>query len=346
MTISELSSKGPIILGIESSCDETSAAVSVGNKILANVISSQKVHEAYGGVVPELASRAHQQQIVPVVNQALIEAKVQKKDLDAIAYTNGPGLMGSLLVGASFAKSMAMALGIPTIEVNHMQAHILAHFCYREEHGNTGGPEFPFLCLTVSGGHTQIILVEGFSSMKVLGETLDDAAGEAFDKIAKILGLPYPGGPLIDKKSVRGNPKAYHFPHPKVDGLNFSFSGLKTSVLYFIQKQELQNPSFLLTHLDDLCASVQSTIVDVLMEKLKAAVDMVGIKRVAISGGVAANSGLRAALMNQKDWKVYIPALEFCTDNAGMVAVAGAVKFRNAELGALDASPFARFIGL
>ncbi|MGR6087069.1 MAG: tRNA (adenosine(37)-N6)-threonylcarbamoyltransferase complex transferase subunit TsaD [Arcticibacter sp.] len=346
MTISDLNSDSPIILGIESSCDETSAAVSLGNKILANVISSQKVHEAYGGVVPELASRAHQQQIVPVVNQALIEAKVQKKDLDAIAYTNGPGLMGSLLVGASFAKSMAMALGIPTVEVNHMQAHILAHFCFREGKADSTVPEFPFLCLTVSGGHTQIILVEDFNSMKVLGETLDDAAGEAFDKIAKILGLPYPGGPLIDKKSSQGNPQAFPFPHPKVDGLNFSFSGLKTSVLYFLQKQELHNPSFLLTHVDDLCASVQNTIVGILMEKLKIAVDMVGIKRVAISGGVAANSGLRAALLAQKDWKVYIPALEFCTDNAGMVAVAGSIKYRNAELGTLNASPFARFIGL
>lgn len=346
MTVSNINSDSPIILGIESSCDETSAAVSLGNKILANVISSQKVHGAYGGVVPELASRAHQQQIVPVVNQALIEAKVQKKDLDAIAYTNGPGLMGSLLVGASFAKSMAMALGIPTIEVNHMQAHILAHFCFRDGQDDFTGPEFPFLCLTVSGGHTQIILVEDFNSMKVLGETLDDAAGEAFDKIAKILGLPYPGGPLIDKYSLRGNPNAFTFPHPRVEGLNFSFSGLKTSVLYFLQKQESQNPSFLLTHLDDLCASVQNTIVGILMEKLRNAVELVGIKRVAISGGVAANSGLRDAILAQKDWKVYIPAIEFCTDNAGMVAVTGAIKYRNSELGSPTTSPFARFIGL
>lgn len=346
MKISDFNSDPPLILGIESSCDETSAAVSLGNKILANVISSQKVHESYGGVVPELASRAHQQQIVPVVNQALMEAKVQKKDLNAIAYTNGPGLMGSLLVGASFAKSMAMALGVPTIEVNHMQAHILAHFCFREGQSGVTVPEFPFLCLTVSGGHTQIILVEGFNSMKVLGETLDDAAGEAFDKIAKILGLPYPGGPLIDKKSANGNPKAFPFPHPKVDGLNFSFSGLKTSVLYFLQKKEVQSPSFLLTHLDDLCASVQSTIVSVLMEKTKLAVELTGIKRVAISGGVAANSGLRSALLAQTEWDVYIPAFEFCTDNAGMVAVAGAIKYGNAEFGTLGASPFARFIGL
>ncbi|MFM7823041.1 MAG: tRNA (adenosine(37)-N6)-threonylcarbamoyltransferase complex transferase subunit TsaD [Bacteroidota bacterium] len=346
MKIADFNTEQPLILGIESSCDETSAAVSLGNKILANVISSQKVHETYGGVVPELASRAHQQQIVPVVNQALIEAKVQKKDLNAIAYTNGPGLMGSLLVGASFAKSMAMALGIPTIEVNHMQAHILAHFCFRDGQSDYNPPEFPFLCLTVSGGHTQIILVEGFNSMKVLGETLDDAAGEAFDKIAKILGLPYPGGPLIDKKSAHGNPKAFQFPHPKVDGLNFSFSGLKTSVLYFIQKQEAQNPTFLLTHLDDLCASVQNTIVSVLMEKLKIPSELTGIKRVAISGGVAANSALRASLLKQTEWEVYIPAMEFCTDNAGMIAVSGAIKYRNAEIGTLNASPFARFIGL
>jgi len=342
---SNLVSNQPVILAIESSCDETSAAVSIGNKIIANVIASQKVHESFGGVVPELASRAHQQQIVPVVNQALMEAKVQKNDLDAIAYTNGPGLMGSLLVGASFAKSFAMSLGIPTLEVNHMHAHVLAHFCVREGQKQVS-PPFPFLCLTVSGGHTQIILVEGFFKMKVLGQTTDDAAGEAFDKIAKLLGLPYPGGPLVDHYARLGNPSAFKFPHPKVDGFDFSFSGLKTAVLYFLQRELQSDASFLQTRLNDICASVQNTIVEILIHKLELAVHDTGISHVAISGGVAANSGLRKAIEAKIGWHTYIPPMEFCTDNAGMIAAVGALKFMESDFGDLGATPFARFSGL
>jgi N6-L-threonylcarbamoyladenine synthase len=338
-------SNQPVVLAIESSCDETSAAVSIGNKIMANVIASQKVHASYGGVVPELASRAHQQQIVPVVNQALMEANVQKNDLDAIAYTNGPGLMGSLLVGASFAKSFAWSLGIPTIEVNHMQAHVLAHFCFREGMIKDF-PTFPFICLTVSGGHTQIILVDDYFSMKVLGQTNDDAAGEAFDKIAKVLGLPYPGGPLVDKFAQIGNDRAFCFPHPKVEGLDFSFSGLKTAVLYFVQREMQSDPSFLSSRLNDVCASVQKTIVDILMQKLEMAVLATGVNRVAISGGVAANTGLRKAIELKREWHSFIPSMEFCTDNAGMIAVVGAMKFKKSEFGHMNSSPYARFQGL
>lgn len=317
-----LGSAAPLILGIESSCDETSAAVSLGDNILANVIASQKIHESYGGVVPELASRAHQQEIIPVVNQALTEANVQKNQLNAIAYCNGPGLMGSLLVGASFSKSFAYALGIPTLEVNHMQAHVMSHFAHRTE-DQKQVPEFPFLCLTVSGGHTQIVLVESFSKMVVMGQTQDDAAGEAFDKIAKYLGLPYPGGPMIDRLAKEGNPKAFTFPHPKAPNLDFSFSGLKTAVLYFYQKELAKDPSFLSNRLPDLCASVQNTIIEILLDKLESASKATGLSRIAIAGGVAANSGLRKALKEKSEWNVFIPPFEFCTDNAGMVAVAG-----------------------
>ncbi len=332
----------PLILGIESSCDETSAAVIRGNKILANVISSQRIHDSFGGVVPELASRAHQQQIVHVVNQALNEAKVQKKDLHAVAYTNGPGLMGSLLVGSSFAKSFAYSLGIPTIEVNHMHAHIMAHFGTRDGI-DTRFPEFPFLCLTVSGGHTQILLVESYLKVTVLGETQDDAVGEAFDKIAKYIGLPYPGGPLVDKLAKDGDPQAFRFPKPKVPGYGFSFSGLKTSVLYFIQKQLALEPDFLELKKSDLCASVQKTIVDILMDKLKLASNNTNVNRVALAGGVAANSSLRTAVSSERGWTTFIPPMELCTDNAAMVALAGYYKWQNSKLGRLDSSPFARF---
>lgn len=340
-----MATSSPLILGIESSCDETSAAVVCGNKILANVIASQRIHDSFGGVVPELASRAHQQQIVHVVNQALNEAKVQKKDLQAIAYTNGPGLMGSLLVGSSFSKAFAYSLGVPTVEVNHMHAHIMAHFGCREG-VEARFPEFPFLCLTVSGGHTQILMVESHLQAKVLGETQDDAAGEAFDKIAKYIGLPYPGGPLIDKHAKNGNGQAFKFTRPRVPGYGFSFSGLKTAVLYFIQKETATNPGFLESRLDDLCASIQKTIVDILMEKLTLASMDTGIRVIALSGGVAANSGLRAAVASESNWTTHIPPMELCTDNAAMVALAGYYHWRENHLGKLDSSPYARSVGL
>ncbi len=336
------------ILAIESSCDETSAAVSNKGKILANVIAGQKVHEAYGGVVPELASRAHQQNIIPVVDQALKEANVAKNDLQAVAFTNGPGLMGSLLVGTSFAKSFALALGIPIIEVNHMQAHILALFASREDEG-VEYPEFPFLCLTVSGGHTQIVKVHDHLEMEVLGQTLDDAAGEAFDKIAKILGLPYPGGPLIDKMAVKGDPARFKFPVTRLSGLNFSFSGLKTAVLYFIQKQLSIDPEFIDKNLADLCASVQHTIVESLVIKLIEAAESEGIEHIGIAGGVSANSGLRSRLQAEakgRGWKLFIPPFEFCTDNAAMIAVTGYYKYLNKQFSTQDSAPFARFSGM
>lgn len=315
------------ILAIESSCDDTSAAVLHNNKKLSNVIATQKIHEAFGGVVPELASRAHQQNIVPAVHQALAEANIDKKLLSAIAFTRGPGLLGSLLVGTSFAKSLALGLNIPLIEVNHMQAHILSHFI-EEEEMNT--PEFPFIALTISGGHTQIVLVKNYFDMEVLGETLDDAVGEAFDKSAKILGLPYPGGPLIDKYAQLGNPLAYPFPKPRVKGLNFSFSGLKTSILYFINREVQKNPSFVEENRNDICASIQYTIVNILMEKLEKAVKMVGVKEVAIGGGVSANSAIRKALVEREKtlgWKSYIPKFEYCTDNAAMIGIVGYLKY-------------------
>ncbi|MAD97229.1 MAG: tRNA (adenosine(37)-N6)-threonylcarbamoyltransferase complex transferase subunit TsaD [Flavobacteriaceae bacterium] len=311
------------ILAIESSCDDTSAAVLENNIVLSNIIANQEVHAQYGGVVPELASRAHQQNIVPVVAQALERAGITKEQLSAVAYTKGPGLMGSLLVGTSFAKSMALALDIPLLAVNHMQAHIMAHFIKDE---NQIAPSFPFLCLTISGGHTQIVKITEDLTFEVLGETIDDAVGEAYDKSAKLLGLPYPGGPLIDKYAKKGNPKAFPFSKPKVKGLDFSFSGLKTAILYFIQKKERENPDFIKENLHDICASIQFTIAEILMDKLKMAVKETGIKEVAIAGGVSANSEIRKRLKlasrNYK-WNTYIPKFEFTTDNAAMIGISG-----------------------
>ena len=315
------------ILAIESSCDDTAAAILQNDKVLSNVVANQLIHNQYGGVVPELASRAHQQNIVPVVDAALRKANIRKEQLSAIAFTQGPGLMGSLLVGSSFAKSMAIALQIPLIAVNHMQAHVLAHFI--DEVGFEK-PTFPFLALTISGGHTQIIKVDNFFEMTVIGETTDDAVGEAFDKSAKILGLPYPGGPLIDKYAQLGNPKAFAFTKPKVPGLNFSFSGLKTAILYFIQKKKLDNPNFVDENLNDICASIQYTIIEILLDKLKLAVKETGIKQIAIGGGVSANSGIRNTLKeteNKYGWKTFVPKFEYTTDNAAMIGIVGYQKF-------------------
>ncbi len=337
-----------LILGIESSCDETSAAVTLNDKVLSNVIAGQKIHELYGGVVPELASRAHQKNIVPVVDQALKQAKVSKNDLNAVAFTSGPGLIGSLIVGVSFSKAFALALNVPVIEVNHMQAHVIAHFAKKNNAENFSAPQFPFLCLTVSGGHTQIVLVKDFFKMEIIGQTTDDAAGEAFDKIAKIIGLPYPGGPLIDKFAADGNPHAFKFPHPRTQNLDFSFSGLKTSVLYFLQREKQKNPDFIEQHKNDLCASVQFTIVSILTEKLQKASAQTGIKEIAIAGGVSANSGLRNALAEMKmkeDWNIFIPPFEYCTDNAAMIAVTGYFKFLKKDFASQDVSPSARFTG-
>lgn len=319
------------ILGIESSCDDTSAAVICNGKVLSNVVANQEVHSKYGGVVPELASRAHQQNIVPVVQQALEKAGIQKEKLTAIAFTRGPGLMGSLLVGTSFAKSLALGLDIPLIDVNHMQAHILAHFIVEE---GTNIPPFPFICLTISGGHTQIVKVSDHFKMEILGETIDDAVGEAFDKSAKILGLPYPGGPLIDKHAQLGDPKAYAFTKPKVGDMDFSFSGLKTGILYFIQKQQRINPNFIAENLNDICASIQHTIVEILMDKLKNAVKHSGIKHIAIAGGVSANSEIRRRLKTANKyfgWTTYVPKFEYTTDNAAMIAITGYLKYLNKE---------------
>jgi N6-L-threonylcarbamoyladenine synthase len=327
------------ILGIESSCDETSVAVCVNGEIRSNIIATQAVHQHYGGVVPELASRAHQQNIVPAVQEALSTAKISKNELSAIAFTRGPGLLGSLLVGTSFAKGFALAKNLPLIEVNHMQAHILAHFIDNPK------PSFPFLCLTVSGGHTQIVLVKNYFDMEVLGSTIDDAAGEAFDKTAKILGLPYPGGPLVDKYAQAGNPQAFTFPEPQIPDLNFSFSGLKTSILYFINKGVQQNPNFIQEHLEDICASVQNRIITILLAKLTKAAKLYGISQVAIAGGVSANSGLRKALQDlaeQQNWEVFIPKFEYCTDNAAMIAIAGYYKFLAADFVGQDVAPLAR----
>jgi len=328
-----------IILAIESSCDETSVAVCNNGKITANVIANQTIHENYGGVIPELASRVHQQNIVPAVQQALSIAKVNKNELNGVAFTQGPGLLGSLLVGVSFAKSFALALNLPLISVNHMQAHILAHFIDEPK------PKFPFLCLTVSGGHTQIVLVKDYFDMEIVGETLDDAAGEAFDKTAKILNLPYPGGPLIDKHAQQGNPLAFKFPEPQIQGLNYSFSGFKTAILYFIRDRQKENPLFVEENLADICASVQYSIINILMNKLKKAAKHYNIKEIAIAGGVSANSGLRNTLSEMKDslgWNVYIPAFQYCTDNAGMIAIAGYQKLLAGDFVEQDISPMAR----
>lgn len=338
-----MASQNIYILAIESSCDDTAAAVLLNDKLLSNIVATQEVHQKYGGVVPELASRAHQQNIVPVIHQAIAEANIDKKDVSAIAFTKGPGLMGSLLVGTSFAKSLAMGLNIPLIEVNHMQAHILAHFIAEE---NFSKPNFPFLALTISGGHTQIVRVTNHFEMEVIGQTIDDAVGEAFDKSAKILGFPYPGGPLIDKYSKTGNPKAFKFTKPKVEGLDFSFSGLKTAVLYFIQKQLKENPDFIEQNRDDICASIQYTIVEILMDKLKKAVKQTGIKEIAIGGGVSANSGIRKALMDaQKNygWKTYVPKFEYTTDNAAMIGIVGYYKYLKGDFTDLSVTAQARY---
>jgi len=329
-----------IILGIESSCDETSAAICIDGKIRSNIIANQTIHEKFGGVVPELASRAHQQNIIPAVQQAIQEAKIHKNEIDAVAFTRGPGLLGSLLVGTSFAKAFALAQDIPLIEVNHMQAHILAHFIEEPV------PKFPFLCLTVSGGHTQLVLVRDYFDMVLLGQTLDDAAGEAFDKTAKILGLPYPGGPLIDKYAREGDGKAFEFPKPQIPDLDFSFSGLKTSILYFVQKMERENPDFLQERRNDICASVQSRIVSILLDKLEQAARETQVNYVAIAGGVSANSGLRNALLalgEKLGWNVFIPRFEYCTDNAAMIAIAGYHKYLTGDFASQEVAPLARW---
>lgn len=327
------------ILAIESSCDDSSAAVIINGKLCSNIVASQAIHTKWGGVVPELASRAHQQYIVPVVAEALQKANITKNDLNAIAFTRGPGLLGSLLVGASFAKALAMALDIPLIDVNHMQAHVLAHFIDEPK------PNFPFLCLTVSGGHTQIVMVRSALNMEIIGETQDDAVGEAFDKAAKLLGLPYPGGPLIDKYAKEGNPNRFEFPMVEMQGLNYSFSGIKTAFLYFLQKETKKNVNFVEENLADICASMQNILIKILLQKLRKASREYKIKEIAIAGGVSANSGLRSEIQKLgeiENWNVYIPAFEYCTDNAGMIAMAGHFKAEQGEFCSQEVSPLPR----
>lgn len=327
------------ILAIESSCDDTSASILRDGKILSNCVASQSIHKEYGGVVPEVASRAHQANIVPVVEMAIRKAGVDKKELTAIAFTRGPGLMGSLLVGVSFAKGLALSLDIPMIEVNHIQAHILAHFIDAPQ------PKFPFLCLTVSGGHTQIVLVEDYLSMKILGTTIDDAAGEAFDKTGKLLGLDYPAGPIIDKMAKEGKP-VFEFTEPNIANLDFSFSGLKTNILRFLQKNMRHNSNFIAENLADICASVQSRIVSILLNKLQQAAKETGVKQIAIAGGVSANSGLRAALEQvgtEKGWEVFIPKFEYCTDNAAMIAMTAYYKYQKEDFVGQNIAPLARY---
>lgn len=333
-------SKPVILLGIESSCDETSASICIDGKILSNVTATQAIHEQYGGVIPEIASRIHQQNIIPVVDSAIQNAKIRKNDINAVAFTRGPGLLGALLVGTSFAKSFALALNIPLIDINHMQAHILAHFI------DDPKPSFPFICLTVSGGHTQIVLVKDYFEMEIIGETTDDAAGEAFDKAAKMLGLPYPGGPLIDKYAQVGNSNRFKFTEPQIPKYDFSFSGLKTQILYFLQKEQKNNDAFISENLNDLCASIQERIVSILLNKLERAANDFGINEIAIAGGVSANSGLRNSLQElakKRNWKVYIPAFEYCTDNAAMIAIAGYHKYLKGEFVGQDVAPLARY---
>lgn len=328
-----------IILGIESSCDDTAASICINGKICSNVIANQDVHQNFGGVVPELASRVHQQNIIPAVQQAILTAKVRKNAVNAVAFTRGPGLLGSLLVGSSFSKSFALALNIPLIEVNHMQAHIMAHFI------DDPKPEFPFLCLTVSGGHTQIVLVKDYFDMKIIGQTIDDAAGEAFDKSAKMLGLPYPGGPLIDKFAQDGDFMAFKFPEPQVPGLNFSFSGLKTSILYFLRDRIKEDPDFVEKNINDICASIQYRIITILLGKVKQAAKEYGINQIAMAGGVSANSGLRKLFTEAGEkytWKIFIPRFEYCTDNAAMIAIAGHHKFLKGDFVNQDVAPLAR----
>ena len=334
----------PIILGIESSCDDTSAAVLVGHKLLSNVIASQAVHTAYGGVVPELASRAHEQNIVPVVSEAIRRAGITAQDIDAIAFTRGPGLLGSLLVGTNFAKGLALSLGIPMVEVNHLHAHVLAHFIEEdgEEHQS---PEFPFLCLLVSGGNSQIILVRSASDMTIIGQTIDDAAGEAFDKCAKVMGLGYPGGPVVNRLANEGNPKAFAFSKPNVPGYDYSFSGLKTSFLDTLRDELEKNPNVIEDRKADLCASLQATVIDILMKKLRQAAKDLGIRQVAVAGGVSANTGLREAFHDHArryGWQVFIPKFAYTTDNAAMVAMNGYFSFVEGKRTELDAVPFAR----
>ncbi|MDL2323182.1 tRNA (adenosine(37)-N6)-threonylcarbamoyltransferase complex transferase subunit TsaD [Bacteroidales bacterium OttesenSCG-928-A17] len=334
------------ILGIESSCDDTSAAIIQDGVMLSNIIAGQKVHEAYGGVVPELASRAHQQNIIPVVDQALKQAGIDKKQLSAIAFTRGPGLLGSLLVGTSFAKGLATALEIPIIEVNHLQAHVLAHFI-KQDTNDTNQPEFPFLCLLVSGGNSQIILVRSWNDMEVIGQTIDDAAGEAFDKCAKVMGLGYPGGPVVDRLANQGNPDAFKLNKPHISDYNYSFSGLKTSFLYLLRDHLKENPNFIEENKEDLCASLQATIIDILMQKLRKASKDLKIKEVAVAGGVSANSGLRKAFEEHAvkyGWKIHIPPFSFTTDNAAMVAMSGYFKYLNGEFAEMDCVPFSRVI--
>jgi N6-L-threonylcarbamoyladenine synthase len=330
-----------IILGIESSCDETSASVCIDGKILSNVTATQAIHEQYGGVIPEIASRIHQQNIIPVIDTAIKNAKISKNDINAVAFTRGPGLLGALLVGTSFAKAFALSLNLPLIDINHMQAHILAHFIEDPK------PNFPFLCLTVSGGHTQIVLVKDYFEMEIIGETTDDAAGEAFDKTAKMLGLPYPGGPIIDRNAQNGDPNKFTFTEPQIPGYDFSFSGLKTQILYFIQKMSKGNENFVAENMNDLCASIQYRIITILCNKLEAAAKEYGINEIAIAGGVSANKGLREYLQKlsvKNNWKIYIPAFEYCTDNAGMIAMAGYYKYLRAEFCTQEISASARMI--
>ncbi len=325
-----------IILAIESSCDETAAAILKNGTILSNIIATQSIHEKYGGVVPELASRAHQQNIIPVVEEALSAAKIAKNEINAVAYTKGPGLLGALLVGAQFAKSLAYAMEMPLIGVHHMHAHILAHFIEEPK------PSFPFLCLTVSGGHTQIVLVKDYLDMEVIGQTKDDAVGEAFDKSAKMLELPYPGGPLIDKLAQKGNPMAYEFSKTDMPGYDYSFSGIKTSILYFLRDREKSEPGFVQNNKEDIAATVQRTLVEMLMVKLRKAAKDLKIKNVAIAGGVSANSSLRSALLDEaekRNWNVFIPAFEYCTDNAAMIAIAAKYKYEAGIFEVLDDSP-------
>ena len=334
--------KDIIILGIESSCDDTSAAVLKNETILANITANQEVHTEWGGVVPELASRAHQQNIVPVINSALKKAKIELKDINAIAFTRGPGLMGSLIVGTSFAKSMALSLEVPLIAVNHMQAHILAHFI---DDAGTKKPSFPFLCLTISGGHTQLVIVRDYLEMEIVGSTKDDAAGEAFDKTAKLLGLPYPGGPLIDKYAKLGDSEKFSFTKPSVPNLDFSFSGLKTNVLQFLQKVKKKDEHFVENNLHDICAGVQHTIIEILFDKLIKAAKQYNIKEIAIDGGVSANSGVRNRLQAEsikRGWEVYIPKFEYCTDNAAMIAIAGKYNFEKGIFSNQRVAPLAR----
>lgn len=332
------------ILGIESSCDDTSAAVVCDSYLLSNVIANQEVHKTFGGVVPELASRAHQQNIIPVVDRALKLANLSKNEINAVAFTRGPGLMGSLLVGASFAKGLSLAIGIPLIEVNHLQAHILANFILEKNAANRV-PEFPFLCLLVSGGHTQLVLVKNYLEMEIIGQTIDDAAGEAFDKCAKILGLSYPGGPIIDKLAADGNPQAFTFAKPRINGYDYSFSGLKTSFLYFLRDQLHHLPTFVEDRQKDLCASLQKTIIDILLDKLIKASKDLKIKEIALAGGVSANSGLRSAITKEATkhkWDIYFPALKFTTDNAAMIAITGLYKYQKREFASQDVVPMAR----